>query len=412
MNESSTPLDPSGSVTTPKGFLAAAAACGLKPEGALDLALIVSDRDAAVAGVFTRNQFPAAPVKLGRRTLAANRTHLRAIVANAGNANACTGDQGDRDAATMQASTARALGVSPEEVWVLSTGVIGVPMPMNRVVEGILGLPSVLDPRKGTDAARAVMTTDTVPKHASIRLPCALGTIGIGGIAKGSGMIHPNMATMLAVITTDAVISPPFLQAALERAVASSFHAISVDGDTSTNDTVLLVANGAAGVPVDTPSDQSSFQRALTELCIDLAKQIVRDGEGASRFVELRVGGAETDEAAKAVASTIATSPLVKTALAGGDPNWGRILAAAGRAGIAIDSSKVSLAIWSLPSSEPVTLVRDGCRTAYEEAEAAAVFREREFCIELQLGTGTGRATMWTTDLTSDYVRINADYRS
>ncbi len=412
MSESSTSMDQLGTVTSPKGFVAAASSCGLKPEGALDLALIVSDRDAAVAGVFTRNEFAAAPVKLGRATLAANRTRLRAVIANAGNANACTGDQGERDAATMQASTAQALGVSPEQVLVLSTGVIGVPMPMNRIVEGVLSLPSSLDPTKGADAARAIMTTDTVPKHASIRIAWDWGTIGIGGIAKGSGMIHPNMATMLAVITTDARVSAPFLQAALERAVNLSFHAISVDGDTSTNDTVLVVANGASGIPVDTPSGQAIFQRALSELCMDLAKKIVRDGEGASRFVEVHVQGLETDEEAKTVASTIVTSPLVKTALAGGDPNWGRILAAAGRAGVPVALSEVSLTVKGLSAERCVTLVRDGCRTDYEEAEAAEIFGGDEFRIELRLGTGAGQATMWTTDLTSDYVRINADYRS
>jgi len=401
-----------GGVFAPKGFTFGATACGLKPAGALDLALFLSDRDAAVAGVFTRNQFAAAPVRLDRTTLAANRSRMRAIIANAGNANACTGEQGERDAAAMQTSTAGLLGLSAEQVLVLSTGVIGVPMPMNRLVEGIAALPSKLGPSAGADAAQAIMTTDTVPKHASVEVNCGTGTVRISGVAKGSGMIHPNMATMLGVLVTDALVPPPFLQAALERAVNVSFNAISVDGDTSTNDSVVVLANGASGVSVETPAAQASFQDALTALCTDLAKQIVRDGEGATRFVELHVEGLEDDAAARAVASTIATSPLVKTAFAGGDPNWGRILAAAGRAGVSLDMSSVSLSIDGLKAPGRVQLVRDGTPTDYAEADAAAVFAQSDFSICLRFGSGPGQATMWTTDLTHDYVRINADYRS
>jgi glutamate N-acetyltransferase / amino-acid N-acetyltransferase len=401
-----------GGVFAPKGFTFGATACGLKPAGALDLALFLSDRDAAVAGVFTRNQFAAAPVKLDRSTLATNRSRMRAIIANAGNANACTGEQGERDAAAMQTSTARVLGLSAEQVFVLSTGVIGVPMPMNRLVEGIAALPPKLGPSAGADAAQAIMTTDTKPKHASVEVNLGTGTVRISGVAKGSGMIHPNMATMLGVLVTDALVPPPFLQAALERAVNVSFNAISVDGDTSTNDTVVVLANGASGVPVETPAAEASFQDALTALCTDLAKQIVRDGEGATRFVELHVDGLKDDAAARAVASTIATSPLVKTAFAGGDPNWGRILAAAGRAGVSLDISSVSLTIDGLKAPCRVQLVRDGTPTGYAEADAAAVFAQSEISIHLRFGSGPGQATMWTTDLTHDYVRINADYRS
>ncbi len=412
MNQTSFEILAEGTTTYPEGFDAGATASGLKPDNALDLALFRSDRDAAAAGTFTKNQFAAAPVTLDRRTLAVNRSRMRAVVANAGNANACTGEQGTRDAKSMQNTTAEALGLDADQVLVLSTGVIGVPMPMPTVTRGIWTLAPLVGPDGGPDAARAIMTTDTVPKHAALNARTGSGSFRIGGMAKGSGMIHPDMATMLAVLTTDALVAPPLLQMALETAVGASFNAISVDGDTSTNDSVLVLANGSSGTPIETTEARESFIRALTEICTDLAKKIVRDGEGASHFVEIRVEGLPDDAAARAVASTIATSPLVKTALAGGDPNWGRILAAAGRARVPIDAASASLLVASPEMDTPLALVRDGMPTDYAEADAADLFAEHDVIIHLVLGSGPGNATMWTTDLTHEYVRINADYRS
>jgi glutamate N-acetyltransferase/amino-acid N-acetyltransferase len=403
-----------GTVTSPRGFQAGVAACGLKKERAQDLALLYSEQASTAAGVFTTNQVAAAPVLLDREVLAGeggNRERICGVVANAGNANACTGAPGLWAARQMQQSAAFALGCRPEQVLVLSTGVIGVQLPMPQINAGIDAAAKRLSAERGAAAAKAIMTTDTFPKQMALRVPLPDGVVTIAGMAKGAGMIHPNMATMLAVLTTDAAIAARPLQSMLSAAVDRSFNRISVDGDTSTNDTVLLLANGASNVAVSDEAAEADFMQGLNRLCVALAKMIVRDGEGASRFVHIRINGAATDEDARAVAATIATSPLVKTAFAGGDANWGRILAAAGRAGATFDQSQTALWIGN-PGREALQLVEGGTPTAYDEAEATAIFAQTEIDIHLDLGAGEGEGTMWTCDLTHDYVTINAAYRT
>jgi len=400
-----------GTVLSPMGYGAATAACGLKESLNPDLALIVSEVDCAAAGLFTRNQFAAAPVIVDKETLQANASSIRAIIANAGNANAGTGAPGVSNAKEMQRATAEALSCRSDQILVLSTGVIGVQLSLEKVGLGIKAAAKQLSPHNGVAAARAIMTTDTFPKSTAIEVDLPGGTFTIGGMAKGAGMIHPNMATMLAVLTTDAVISSSRLQQLLKQAVGTSFNRISVDGDTSTNDTVLMLANGVTGVAVDGQSAESAFGNALTQVCTELAHMIVRDGEGATKFVEIQVGGCRDDREAHAIAQTIATSPLVKTAFAGSDPNWGRILAAAGRAGVIFDQGQTSLWVGGESPLE-LQLVAAGTPTEFEESTAAAIFARPEFVIRLTLGTGPGSATMWTTDLTHDYVSINADYRT
>jgi glutamate N-acetyltransferase/amino-acid N-acetyltransferase len=400
-----------GSVTTPAGFVAGAVDSRIKKPGDLDLALIYSSRPCSAAAVFTRNQVAAAPVIVDRETLQNNRGHMHAVVANSGNANACTGQPGLDNARSMQRLVASQLGCDDQEVLVLSTGVIGVQLPMDRVATGIDEVGKALADDGGSLVAQAIMTTDTYPKHMALRLKLRGGAVTIGGIAKGAGMIHPNMATLLGVFTTDAVIEPDLLDRLLRTAINQSFNRISVDGDTSTNDTVLLLANGASGVELIDEEDISAFQAALNVITADLAKRIVRDGEGATKFVEINVSGAPDDEAAHLVAATIATSPLVKTAFAGSDANWGRILAAAGRAGVPFDQGQANLAV-GVNDAAQLTLVDQGTPTGYEEADAAAIFREAAFKILLELGAGPGKATMWTSDLSHEYVTINADYRT
>ncbi|MCL4265461.1 MAG: bifunctional glutamate N-acetyltransferase/amino-acid acetyltransferase ArgJ [Anaerolineae bacterium] len=409
-----------GSVTSPAGFTAVAVPAGLKKEDQLDLAFVVSERDCACAAVFTTNQVVAAPVIVDRETLAMNNTAVRAIVANAKNANACTGEPGLVNARETQRLTAVALGIRPDQVLLLSTGVIGVQLPMDKIRAGVETAGEILQHKeakeqreeRGREAARAIMTTDTRPKHlaVAVELPGG-GLVTIGGMAKGAGMIHPNIATMLAVITTDARIAPDMLQTMLGTAVHHSFNRISVDGDTSTNDTVLLLANGASGTAVADEQSYTLFTEALTFVCTELAKMIVKDGEGATKFVEIQVTGAATDAEAHTIANTIATSPLVKTAFAGSDPNWGRILAAAGRAGIPFDQNQTSLWI-GIPSAERLQLVAQGTPTDYQEVDAAHVFAQPEFQVKLQVGMGMGTAVVWTCDLSHEYVSINADYRT
>lgn len=401
----------SGTVTSPTGFRAAAVAAHVKYADRLDLAIIVSDRDCAAAGVFTQNQVAAAPVLVDKATLAEGNGRIRAIIANAGNANASTGQPGLDNARATQQIAAVNLGGDPDQVLLLSTGVIGVQLPMDRMQAGIEAAAQQLTPDGGTAVAQAIMTTDTHPKHLAVQVELPGGIVTLGGMAKGSGMIHPNMATMLGVVTTDAEVAPELLQEMLGTAVNASFNRISVDGDTSTNDTVLLLANGASGVSISDAASQQQFQAALTYLCTQLAHMIVRDGEGASKFVEIQVTGTAAEADAQAIANTIATSPLVKTAFAGSDANWGRILAAAGRAGVAFDQNKAALWIGTAVSDE-LQLVANGTPTNYQEADAAAIFAQPEFKIRLDIGAGSQTAVVWTTDLTHEYVSINADYRS
>ena len=402
---------PDGSVTSPQGFVAAAVAAGIKQSGRPDLVLVAADRDCAAAGVFTRNRVAAAPVLLDRATLAAGRAALRGVLINAGNANACTGEPGLADAREMQRLAAAALGTRPEQLLVMSTGVIGVPLPMTRVAAGVAALAPLLSAGGGLAAAEAIMTTDTRPKRAAVVVDLPDGQVTIGGMAKGAGMIHPDMATLLGVLTTDAVVAPGVLDSSLREAVAASFNAISIDGDTSTNDSIILFANGAVGVAVADDESRARFAAALTDLCVQLAQMIVRDGEGATRFVTLVVSGAASTVDARRVADTIATSPLVKTAFAGGDPNWGRIMMAAGRSGAALDPARLALSVIAT-GAPPLQLVRGGTPTGYAEADAAAVFAQPEFTVHLDLGLGDGAATLWTTDLSHEYVSINADYRT
>ena len=402
---------PDGSVTSPQGFVAAAVAAGIKQSGRPDLVLVAADRDCAAAGVFTRNRVAAAPVLLDRATLAAGRAALRGVLINAGNANACTGEPGRADAREMQRLAAAALGTRPEQLLVMSTGVIGVPLPMTRVAAGVAALAPLLSAGGGLAAAEAIMTTDTRPKRAAVVVDLPDGQVTIGGMAKGAGMIHPDMATLLGVLTTDAVVAPDVLDSSLREAVAASFNAISIDGDTSTNDSIVLFANGAVGVAVADDESRARFAAALTDLCVQLAQMIVRDGEGATRFVTLVVSGAASTVDARRMADTIATSPLVKTAFAGGDPNWGRIMMAAGRSGAALDPARLALSVIAT-GAPPLQLVRGGTPTGYAEADAAAVFAQPEFTVHLDLGLGDGAATLWTTDLSHEYVSINADYRT
>jgi len=402
---------PNGGVTAPQGFEAAAGACGLKPSGAPDLALVVSQSECSGAGVFTRNRLPAAPVTLDRETLQNNSDRYRAVVTNSGVANACTGPAGLEAAREMQRLTAERLGCNPEQVLVLSTGLIGVQLDVAKLKVGIGQSFAGLSRENGTAAAEAIMTTDTRSKQVAIKVDLPGGPVAIGGMAKGSGMIHPDMATTLAVITSDADIAPPVLQRLLRSAVDRSFNRISVDGDTSTNDSVLMLSNGASGVEVEDGAGLTRFREALDEVCLTLAQKIVRDGEGASKFVTLSVVGAQNEAAALQVAKTIATSPLVKTALAGEDPNWGRVLAAAGRAGLELDPSRLGLWISNEGSSE-LQLVRNGEVAEWEQAAAKKILAETEITMRLDLGQGEGSATVWTCDLTHEYISINAEYHT
>jgi glutamate N-acetyltransferase / amino-acid N-acetyltransferase len=405
--------------TLAQGFRAAATACGLKTSSvmgasSLDLALVVAEGPCAAAGVFTTNRVKAAPVLYDQETLARNAGSIRAIIANAGNANACTGPRGMEDTRQMAALTAQALGCRPSEVLVLSTGVIGRPLNMQKLEQGIADVASPAAQHGAPFAARAIMTTDTRPKISHRQLEIGGQLVAISGFCKGSGMIHPNMATMLAIITTDATAAPELLQAALHSAIDRSINRVSVDGDMSTNDTALLLASGASGVMLGA-GELPAFMAALTEVCVELAKQIARDGEGATRLVEIIVTGAPDEGQAHAVADSIARSPLVKTAVHGGDPNWGRVLCAAGYSGAAIDPDKLSLTFG--PADRPgendspaVQVVANGLPTSYDERAAAATLRGDPVLITLDLGLGDASATVWTCDFSAEYVEINAHY--
>jgi glutamate N-acetyltransferase/amino-acid N-acetyltransferase len=404
-------VDLNGTATSPRGFRAAGVACGIKESGRPDLALLVSDHDCAAAGVFTRNQVVAAPVMLDRATLAADNSAIRGVVINAGNANACTGAPGLANAATMQKLAAEKLDQGAAQFLVLSTGVIGVQLPMTKIQAGIKAAAAELDEAGGAAAAQAIMTTDTRPKHCAVTVELAGGRVTVGGMAKGAAMIHPNMATLLGVITTDAAIPTDQMAPLLRHAVDHSFNAITIDGDTSTNDTILFLANGASGTPAKAGSDLALMQSALLAVCQTLAKMVVQDGEGATKFVEVQVTGALATADAHQIANTIATSPLVKTAFTGSDPNWGRILMAAGRSGVALKQSLLSLWI-GVGAPDELQLVAAGTPTGFAEADAEAVFAAPAFALRLDLGLGDAAFTVWTTDLSHDYVSLNADYRT
>jgi glutamate N-acetyltransferase / amino-acid N-acetyltransferase len=402
---------PEGTVTSPAGFTAVAFAAGIKKADQLDLAILFSERDASCAAMFTQNQVVAAPVIVDKETLTKNNGCLRTVVINSQNANACTGKPGLDNARATQEAAAQALDCQPDQVLILSTGVIGVQLPMEKLKAGIVAGAKGLSAANGRLAAEAIMTTDTHPKHLAVSVALPSGTVTIGGMAKGSGMIHPNMATMLAVLTTDAAIAPNVLNELLNTAVNRSFNRISIDGDTSTNDTVLLLANGVSETAVTNPASIAQFGDALNQLCTKLAHMIVRDGEGATKFVEIRVTGAKAEADAHQIGNTIATSPLVKTAFAGSDANWGRLLMAAGRAGVPFDQTIINLWIGADVPDE-LQLVANGTPTEYLEEEAAVIFAQPAFIVWLDLGTGGETAVVWTTDLSHDYVTINADYRT
>jgi len=387
------------------GFHTAATACGLKPSGNLDLGLVWSEGPCSAAGVFTTNRVQAAPVHVCRETLAAAAGRVRGVLYNSGCANAVTGERGLTDARRMRELAAAAIDAKPDELLVLSTGVIGKFLDMGKLASGITALRSHSALRAAGDAARAIMTTDTRAKLAFSPLVLPGGRTTIAGFAKGAGMIHPNMATMLSVITTDARIEPARLDRALRSAVERSFNRISVDGDMSTNDTVLVLASGASGAVVD-DAGEPEFTGALTEVCVSLARQVARDGEGATRLVELRVTGGATDAQAHRVGDAIACSPLVKTAIHGNDPNWGRILAAAGYSGEAIEPDRVGL--WF--GDGDVQLLDRGLPVAFDAARASALLQQDPAIIHLDLGLGTASAVVWTCDFSAEYVRINADY--
>jgi len=389
------------------GFTASGVACGLKASGALDLALVVADRPCTGAGVFTNNLVKAAPVLYDQGVLAKDPSGIRAVVANSGCANAVTGEQGQRNARRMAELAANAFKAPTESVLVLSTGVIGKQLDMMKLERGIPEVCARASADGAPLAARAILTTDTRAKAAGASVALGAGHANIQGFAKGSGMIHPWMATMLAVITTDAVVAPDLLRHALLRAVGKSFNRLSVDGDMSTNDTVLLLASGATGARVD-HSNLDRFIEGLSGVCVSLTKQIARDGEGASKLIEIHVVGAQDEANAHRTADAIACSPLVKTAIHGNDPNWGRILAAAGYSGATFDPERVAL--WFGDGPTAVQLVARGQPILFDARAASDLLRRDPVHIRLELGAGTGQATVWTCDLSAAYIQINADY--
>ncbi len=387
------------------GFKASGIAAGLKKKNKADLGLIYSNVPANVAGMFTRNRVKAAPVILDKKRIKSG--VCQAIIVNSGNANCCTGEQGIRDAETMASVSASELGISEDLVLVASTGVIGEPLPIEKIKTAIPDLVESLEPNGIPDLARSIMTTDTVPKMVSGQGVVEGKTFTVIGVAKGAGMIRPDMATMLCFICTDANAVPEILKETLISAVDRSFNRITIDGDTSTNDTLLMMANGLSSVDIEKSAQKEIFQKVLDQICLDLAKQLVRDGEGVTKLVEIIVQGAASDSDAIKVADTIAHSPLVKTAFFGEDANWGRIIGAVGRAGVDIDPDRIDLYF------DDVQMVKAGmgCGKAVE-VEATKVLKKSEFTVAVHLNIGQGSGSMITCDFSVDYVKINADYRS
>ena len=413
MSHAISPLAPSSVPDMPEigGVRFATASAGIKYKDRTDVLLVALDEGTAAAGVFTRSRCPSAPVDWCRQNLAGGRA--RALVVNSGNANAFTGARGRQTVAETAAHVSRALGVPATEVFLASTGVIGEPLDAGKIGAVLDGAAARLAPGPWLEPARAIMTTDTFPKVATRRTEIGGVAVTLNGIAKGAGMIAPDMATMLSFVFTDAAIDASVLQAMLAAAVAGSFNAITVDSDTSTSDTLMLFATGAAagrGAPRVTAADDprlSAFRAALGSLLLDLAHQVVRDGEGARKFIEVRVTGAVDDASARRIAHSIANSPLVKTAIAGEDANWGRVVMAVGKAGEPADRDR--LAIWF----GDVRVAVDGARDPhYSEAEASAAVEREHVVVRADIGLGSGQAVIWTCDLTKDYVAINGDYRS
>ena len=390
----------SGGITTPRGFHAGATCAGIKTKDKSDLAILFSEAPCVATAMFTTNRVKAAPVLLCQQRLRDGKA--AAVVVNSGCANACTGKQGLADAAETAELAAEAIGAPAEDVLVASTGVIGPCLPMERLRAGIKQI--VLSRDGGHELARAIMTTDTVPKEAAVGVDG--NNLIIGGVAKGSGMIHPDLATLLCFLTTDASVDLDFLSLALRKAVEVSFNMISIDGDTSPNDMVLIMANGLAGNgPIATGSQQAdAFQQALNQLCTHLAKSIARDGEGATKLIEVKVNGAPTLAEARLVARTVVSSPLVKSAVHGNDPNWGRVMAVLGRSGVEVEEAKVDIYL------DDICVARAGCAVPFDEKAAVKALDKSEVAIVLNLNLGEATATAWGCDLSEEYVTINSQY--
>ena len=394
----------------PRGFRFSATACGLKKTGALDLALLSSDVPASAAAVFTQNLVVAPPVVVSKENLRASVGRMRAVIVNAGNANCATGPAGRAASLKTVEETARRLNCRPHEVLVCSTGVIGVPLPLEKILRALTGITRNRRPsaRSFAEFSLAICTTDTRPKTATTSFKMAGKRIHLVGCAKGAGMIHPNLATTLAFVATDAAISPSLLQKTLRGVAARTFNCISIDGDTSTNDTLLVLANGQAGAPAIRAGSSAhrAFAKALGEVCHSLALQIVADGEGAQRVIEIEVRHAKSEADARRIAQTIATSPLVKTAFAGGDPNWGRVFAAAGRSGVKFDPHRVDIHLAGIP------VLRRGQPLDFNERAASHRLLEKQVQVVVDLHAGRASTRFWTCDFTAEYVRINASYRT
>jgi glutamate N-acetyltransferase/amino-acid N-acetyltransferase len=394
-----------GSVTSTSGFEAAGIFCGIKKKKK-DLALIYSHTLCNAAGTFTLNKVKAAPLLISQEMIK-NKSQLKAVLINSGNANACTGDDGLKDAKFSQYYCASSLGINPSEVLISSTGVIGQKLPMGKLLSGIDEIVSNLSTNGGLDAAEAILTTDKKTKSFAVKVELEDGEVTIGAISKGSGMIMPNMATMLAFITTDANIEQSLLQQMLVSSVNISFNKISVDGDTSTNDMVILMSNGVSKINVeDNSKNKILFQEALDAICIEMAKSIISDGEGATKLVEIKVTGAHSKEDANLVGKAVANSPLVKTALNGQDANWGRIMSAAGNSGADLDPAKMTISFGDLP------VVLPDYNIVINEEAAKEILSKHEIQININLNGGAESTTWWTCDFSEEYIRINADYRT
>ena len=399
-----------GSITSPKGYLAGACYVGVKSRKSEkpDVTILYSQEPASCAALFTTNKFCAAPVLLGREVL--KKGKARAVVINSGNANAATGEQGLANAKKVELLAEELLGLGEDEVFVSSTGVIGQQLPVEKVLEGVRRIVPNMTVEQGTDAAWAIMTTDLVKKEVAYELELSGGTIRIGAMAKGSGMIHPNMATTLSYVTTDAKVEAAVLQPLLKAAADKSFHMLTVDGDTSTNDSLFLFANGASGVAIETEEDKAAFAALLDDICIDMARRIASDGEGATHLMIVEAKGLPTEQDARLVARSIAGSTLFKAAVFGRDANWGRIMAAAGYSGADVDPTKADCILKS--AAGEVVVMEAGFGADFSEELAKAVLTEHDITVVVDFHSGDGQATAFGCDLTYDYVKINGDYRS
>lgn len=394
-----------GSITSVKGIEASGIHCGLKKRNK-DLALIYSTVPSVCAGTFTLNKAAASPVTISKKIIESE-NKVKAIIVNSGNANACTGLEGHLDAIEVQTKCAEKLELSHTEILVSSTGVIGERLNVAVITESLDELKSSLSDNGGINAAEAIMTTDTIPKHFAVTVQLSKGEITIGGIAKGSGMIMPNMATMLGFVTTDAKIEKSLLQSALSEAVNDSYNKISVDGETSTNDMVLMLANGLSNIEIQQNSvDYMIFLSALKDLSVKMAKSIVFDGEGATKFITINIKNAASETDANLIAKSLANSPLVKTAINGGDPNWGRVISAASSCGAKINPENTSLYFNDL------ALLKPGYKTDFIEEDAAKILEEKQIVITLDLHCGNANTTWWTCDYSEEYIKINAHYRT